>query len=153
MTIEEENYWMEQRYGEPVEDQDAMDYRRMRIRNFHELDQHNETQKGYRILFGIGVVLFYYIGTIFFDSDSRTPGAMFGFNNHTFDQILTGIIMSPFLAALFSLVGVIPFPDKSDEEWKKCFKRLGFSLVREDKKRSMVFFEHGIYILEREKRS
>ena len=46
-----------------------------------------------------------------------------------------------------------PHSNKSDEEWKKCFKRLGFSLVREDKKRSMVFFEHGIYILEREKRS
>ncbi len=44
-----------------------------------------------------------------------------------------------------------PHSNKSDKEWKKCFKRLGFSLVREDKKRSMVFFKHGIYFLERAK--
>lgn len=45
-----------------------------------------------------------------------------------------------------------PRSNKSDKEWKKCFKKLGFSLVREDRKRSMVFFKHGIYFLEREKK-
>lgn len=46
-----------------------------------------------------------------------------------------------------------PHSNKSDKEWKECFKKLGFSLVGEDKKRSMVFFKHGIYFLEREKKS
>ena len=46
-----------------------------------------------------------------------------------------------------------PHSNKSDKEWKECFKKLGFSLVGEDKKRSMVFFKHGIYFLEREKNS
>ncbi len=46
-----------------------------------------------------------------------------------------------------------PHCNKSDKEWKECFKKLGFSLVGEDKKRSMVFFKHGIYFLEREKNS
>ena len=46
-----------------------------------------------------------------------------------------------------------PHSNKSDKEWKECFKKLGFSLVKEDKKRSMVFFKHGIYFLEKEKKS
>jgi len=67
---------------------------------------------------------------------------------------LVGKYVTFFFDSLFNLeFSGHPHSNKSDEEWKKCFKRLGFSLVREDKKRSMVFFEHGIYILEREKRS
>lgn len=65
---------------------------------------------------------------------------------------LVGKYITFFFDSLFNLeFSGHPHSNKSDEEWKKCFKRLGFSLVREDKKRSMVFFEHGIYILEREK--
>lgn len=65
---------------------------------------------------------------------------------------LVGKYITFFFDSLFNLeFSGHPHSNKSDEEWKKCFKRLGFSLVREEKKRSMVFFEHGVYILEREK--
>ena len=64
-----------------------------------------------------------------------------------------GKYMTFFFDSLFNLeFSGHPHSNKSDKEWKKCFKRLGFSLVREDKKRSMVFFKHGIYFLEKGKK-
>jgi hypothetical protein len=119
MTIEEENYWMEKRFGDDVEDIDMMRYRRMRIRNFHELYIHNDSLKFKRLLLGIGCAIFLYI-VLSIEGDAN---AIFLFDEF-FDsrgflhRFVSFIFLFPIYVIIFSFVGHgLGLHEMSDKEW------------------------------------
>jgi len=118
MTKDEENIRMRAKYGEDVDNKFQMQHRRKRIQDYWQVDDFNLEQKAKRLLFGIICVICYYIATVFFDDKPNTPGAMFGFDNHTLDQIVTNILMLPLTIYMFSIIGVAFFKDMSDREFK-----------------------------------